>query len=305
MNTKLINSLPKVRGIYKYNEPMSHHTWLGVGGVAEVMFEPEDEADLQYFMRHKPQGLPFFMLGGGSNLLVRDGGIEGVVIKLKNAHFAQWRIVDDKLFCGGGLVNFSLKKILPQNNIGGLEFLCSIPGTIGGAFRSNAGCFGNELSQVLEKARVMSGLGEVFEVLNQDFHFAYRQSKFPEDWIILEACLKTTKKSTEEIIAQITQNDEYRKTHQPQGIKTAGSTFKNPPEQTAWKLIKESGGADMTEGGAKMSAQHCNFLDNDGTATASDIETLGERIIAAVKAQSGIELQWEIKRVGYNKKNDG
>lgn len=304
MSKVQINKLPIIRGTYKYNEPMSRHTWLGVGGAAEVMFEPEDETDLQYFMQHRPQEIPFFVLGGGSNLLVRDGGIKGVVIKLKNANFTKWRIVDNKFICGGGLVNFNLKKILPQHNLGGLEFLCSIPGTIGGAFRSNAGCFGGELSQVLEKARVMNGHGEIFEVLAQDFHFAYRHSEFPEDWIILEAYLKTVIKSAVEISAQIDQNDKYRKTHQPQGIKTAGSTFKNPPEQAAWKLIKAAGGAEMVEGGVRMSAQHCNFLDNDGTATAAEIETLGERIITAVKAQSGVDLQWEVKRVGQYTNND-
>lgn len=298
-----IDDLPDVRGVYKFSEPLKKYTWLGVGGKAEILFEPQDEDDLQYFIQHKPQDMPIFILGGGSNLLVRDGGIAGVVIKLKNANFAQWRVVEDKFICGAGLINFNLKKILPANCLGGLEFLCSIPGTIGGAFRSNAGCFGSELSQVLECARVMDGCGKIFNVDAADFHFAYRHSEFPTDWIILEACFKIVHKSETEISAQILQNDEYRRTHQPQGIKTAGSTFKNPPQQAAWKLIKAAGGDHMVVGGAHMSAQHCNFLQNDGDATAEDIEKLGNQIIEAVKKQSGIELEWEIKRVGRNINN--
>ena len=303
MTKEWLNKLPSVRGQYLLNEPMKKHTWLGVGGAAEVMFYPADENDLQYFLRHKPQDISLFILGGGSNLLVRDGGIKGITIKLQNKTFAQWRVENDLLICGAGLKNFELKKILPQNHIGGLEFLCSIPGTIGGAFRSNAGCFGTELAQVLQYAKVMNEQGEIFQVPVEQFHFAYRHSNFPPDWIILEAALKMTTKSAEEITSQIAQNDEYRKTHQPQGIRTAGSTFKNPPQQAAWKLIKESGAAEMVVGGAKMSCQHCNFLQVSDFATAEDVETLGENIINTVKQKTGIELQWEVKRIGQRQKS--
>jgi UDP-N-acetylmuramate dehydrogenase len=298
MTTKQMQNLPSVRGKYLFDEPMRRHTWLGVGGEAEVMFLPEDEADLQYFLRNKPQNLPVFILGGGSNLLVRDGGIKGITIKLQNKNFAQWRIENNLLICGAGMQNFALKNILPENNIGGLEFLCSIPGTIGGAFRSNAGCFGCELAQVLHHAKIMNGQGDILEITPEQFGFAYRHSDFPSDWIILEADFTTITKKSEEIIAQIKQNEDYRKEHQPQGIRTAGSTFKNPPEKAAWKLIKESGEAEMIIGGAKMSAQHCNFLEVSDNARATDVEKLCENIMKAVKTKFDVSLELEIKCVG-------
>ena len=298
MMKELMQNLPKVRGKYLFNEPMKRHTWLGVGGDAEVMFYPENEEDLQYFLRNIPKDIPVFILGGGSNLLVRDGGIKGVTIKLQNQNFADWHIEGDLLICGAGMQNFILKKILPENNISGLEFLCSIPGTIGGAFRSNAGCFGFELAQVLHHAKVINGQGDILEVLPEQFHFSYRNSDFPQDWIVLEAAFIITRKNSEEIIAQIKQNDDYRKEHQPQGIRTAGSTFKNPSGQAAWKLIKEAGGGDMTVGGAQMSSKHCNFLQVNNSASAADVETLCENIKNSVKAEFDIDLELEIRCVG-------
>ncbi len=290
--------LPAVRGTYRFNETLSKHTWLGVGGPAEVMFVPADAADLQFFLQHKLPEWPVFVLGGGANLLVRDGGIAGVVIKLEAPAFAAWRVEGEKLYCGGGLKNFALKKILPEHELGGLEFLCSIPGTIGGALRSNAGCFGGEIGSVLHSAKVMNGKGEIFAVGPEDFHLSYRHSDFSADWIIVEVVLTANKTPGAEIAAKIAANDEYRRTHQPQGIRTAGSTFKNPAGYRAWELIKNAGGNEMVVGGAQMSAQHCNFLQANANATAADIETLGEKIIAAVKAQSGVTLEWEVERVG-------
>lgn len=305
MTKVMLENLPQVRGEYKFDEPLSKHTWLGVGGKADVMFLPEDEADLQYFLQNKPQDIPVFIIGGGSNLLVRDGGIRGAVIKLSNRSFSKWQICEEKLYCGAGLKNFELKKILPQNGLSGLEFLCSIPGTIGGAFRSNAGCFGSDLAKVLHHARVMDASGHIFKVELEDFHFAYRYSDFPQDWIILEVCLQSEQKSKQEIEAIIAQNDEYRKNHQPQGIRTAGSTFKNPEGFAAWRLIKEAGCDTLSIGGVKMSDQHCNFLQNDGTATAEQIEQLCEKIIEAVYKHSGVKMQMEVKRVGERLDNDG
>ncbi len=290
--------MPTVRGVYKYNEPLKKHTWLNVGGPAEVMFLPADIDDLQHFLQNKPKNIPVFILGCGSNLLVRDGGIAGVTVKLEAKSFQQWRIEKDKLYCGAGMHNVALKKILPQYQLGGLEFLCSIPGSLGGAIRSNAGCFGAALADVLVSAKVIDGQGRILEVPATDFHFSYRHSDFPADWIIVEICLQTKPAEKAQIESQIKQNDEYRRTHQPQGIRTAGSTFKNPTGYRAWELIKNAGMSEVKIGGACMSPQHCNFLENDGTATAAQIEELGEQIVQAVKQKYDIELEWEVERVG-------
>ena len=296
-----MKKLPEIKGEYKFDEPMARHTWLNAGGNAEVMFLPEDEKDLQSFLQNTDESTPIFVLGGGSNLLVRDGGIDGVVIKLKNKNFSRIKYENNLLYCGAGLQNGNLKKFLPENEIGGLEFICSIPGTIGGLVRSNAGCFGSELANVLHKAKVIDRKGNIFEVEAQDFHFAYRKSEFPADWIILELVLKTNKSSAEEIERIITEQAEYRRTHQPQNVRTAGSTFKNPPQTAAWKLIKAVGGDELKIGGASFSEQHCNFLVNDGTASAEDIETLGNTVIQKVKNQENITLEWEVKIIGKHK----
>ncbi|MBP5216045.1 MAG: UDP-N-acetylmuramate dehydrogenase [Alphaproteobacteria bacterium] len=292
------NSLPEVRGEYRFSEPLSKYTWLNVGGPAEVMFFPADEEDLQNFLRAKNDDLPVFVLGGGSNLLIRDGGMPGVVVKLKNQKFAQIRIEKGKIICGAGLLNGALKKILIDNAVGGLEFLCSIPGSLGGAVYSNAGCFGYELSDVLLSAKIIDKKGNIKEVAAKDFHLSYRHSDFPADWIILELTLKTEEKAASEITETLKKNSEYRRVNQPQGIKTAGSTFKNPSGYKAWELIKDSGADKITIGGAKMSAKHCNFIENDGTATASDIEKLCESIMEKVEACKGVKLELEVKKVG-------
>ena len=302
-NTEVLHKLPQVRGEYRFSEPLDKHTWLKVGGPAEIMFIPQDKKDLQYFLQHKPSDYPVFMLGGGSNVLVRDGGIRGIVIKLQNDSFKTVKIEDGQICCGAGLLNANLKKIVIENGLGGLEFLCSIPGSIGGMFRSNAGCFGSDLSKVLKKAVVVDTQGNMFEVKNEDFHFGYRHSDFPTDWIVVEAYLQFEKSTSENVSQKIKDNDEYRREHQPQGIRTAGSTFKNPVGYRAWELIKNAGGSDITVGGAKMSSQHCNFLQTDKTATAADIEKLGEKIITAVKKQANVNLEWELTIVGQEQKS--
>lgn len=298
MNNELnINNLPKVRGEYKFSEPLKGYTWLSVGGPADVMFFPADEDDLQNFLRQKDKNMPLFVLGGGSNLLVRDGGMNGVVVKLKNPAFSGWRIEDNTLYCGAGCVNFNLKKIIAENGLSGLEFLCSIPGTVGGAVRGNAGCFGSDMAKVVSSVRIMSADGTVRTFKNTECGFAYRHSNFSDSDIILEVGLNFELKEPAAVAEIIAQNAEYRRTHQPQGIKTAGSTFKNPEGMAAWKLIKEAGGDTMVYGKAKMSAQHCNFLHNEGNS-AADIEKLCDSIIAAVKQKSGITLEREVKIVG-------
>ena len=291
------NKLPSVRGEYIFNEHLYKYTWLNVGGPAEVMFFPQDEKDLQYFLQNKDENIPVFILGGGSNLLVRDGGIEGVVIKLQSPAFATLKLSGDKLYCGAGVKNFALQKIIAEKGLGGLEFLCSIPGSLGGAVRGNAGCFGREIADVLLFARVMDMRGNITEMRCDDFNFAYRHSSLDDGHIVLEVCLQAEISDKEKVKKKIADNLQYRKEHQPQGIKTAGSTFKNPQGYRAWELIKNSGAGNIVIGEAKMSPQHCNFLQNEGKK-AKDVENLGEQIIATVAEKTGVTLEWEVRIVG-------
>jgi UDP-N-acetylmuramate dehydrogenase len=296
--SELLKMLPEVRGKYLPHEPLRKYTWFGVGGPAEVMFVPEDDADLECFLQHKTCQFPVFVLGSGSNLLVRDGGIPGVVIRLNSRFYKQWNLNGTELTCGAGLKNSELKKIMLDNGLGGLEFLVSIPGSLGGAVKTNAGCFGKELKDVLVKATVVDGEGVALEVPAADFHLEYRNSHFPEDWIVTSLTLKAEPQEPEITAQKIEEQKAYRLKSQPHNVKTAGSTFKNPEGLRAWELIKKSGCASLHVNGAAVSDVHCNFLVNTGSATAQDIENLGNMIVENVKKQTSIELEWEVKRVG-------
>lgn len=297
----LLDILPHIDGKYLPNEQLKKYTWFGVGGPAEVMFCPKNNSDLQNFMKNKPYNLPVFVIGGGSNLLVRDGGIPGVVIKLNNKSYKTWQINNNLLTCGAGLKNSELKKIMLENNIGGLEFLVSIPGELGGAIKTNAGCFGQELKDVLVSATIINSQGQTLEVIAEDFNLSYRNSHFPEDWIITSLTLKTKPQSSAQTLSILNEHREYRRKNQPSNVKTAGSTFKNPDGLKAWELIKKTGSNQFKINGAEVSSVHCNFLINTGTATAKDIEELGNLIIENVKKQTSITLEWEVKRVGIAK----
>ena len=298
---QLLDILPKVNGEYLPNEPLNKYTWFGVGGPAEVMYCPKDNSDLCNFMKNKPYNLPVFVIGGGSNLLVRDGGIPGVVVRLKNKFFRSWRIEGDKIICGAGMKNSELKKIMIDNNIGGLEFLVSIPGGLGGAVRTNAGCFGKELKDVLVSATIVNAEGEELEVGADDFNLSYRQSFFPEEWIITSMTLKVVPQNAEITSKIIEEHKDYRMKSQPYNAKTAGSTFKNPEGLKAWELIKRTKSNEFKVNGAEVSDKHCNFLINTGSATAKDIEDLGNKIVENVKKETSIVLEWEVKRVGVRK----
>lgn len=297
----LLKLLPKVRGTYKKDVPLSKYTWFGVGGPAEVMFFPEDEDDLAFFMKNRPYNLPTFIIGAGSNLLVRDGGIPGVVIKLDNKNFKKVTVGENTLTLGAGFRNGSLEKTLIEKGIGGLEFLCSIPGVIGGSVKTNAGCYGTEVKDVIVKATIVNGMGEKKTISVDDLKLSYRSSLFPEDWIVTSITFKTYPEKPENIAKTISENKAKRVKSQPYNERTAGSTFKNPEGLKAWELIKNSGCANLQINGAKVSEKHCNFLVNTGTATAADIEKLGETIIQKVKEQTSITLEWEIKRMGITK----
>lgn len=298
---KIINLLPKVRGKYIENAKLAKHTWFGVGGPAEVLYLPEDEDDLKLFLLRKPEAVTLTVIGGGSNLLIRDGGIPGVVVKLDAPAFQQTKINGTEITVGAGGRNGDLKKVLIDNGIGGLEFICSVPGRIGGLLRTNAGCFGKSVADVFVRARIMNDWGEIYEVDAEDFNFSYRSSMFPEDWIILDATFKGVNAEAKDIKKVMEEHASYRKAHQPINKKTAGSTFKNPEGLAAWKLIKESGCGELKVGGAEVSDVHCNFLINSGHATAEDIERLGEMIVEKVKDKTSITLEWEVRRMGVKK----
>jgi UDP-N-acetylmuramate dehydrogenase len=297
----LIKLLPVVEGEYFPNEVLAQYTWFNVGGPAEVMYSPKNTKDLCYFMKNKPYNLPIFVIGGGSNLLVRDGGIPGVVVKLKNKSFRSWKIDGDKIICGAGMKNTNLKKIMIDNNLGGLEFLVSIPGELGGAVRTNAGCFGKELKDVLVSATIVNAEGEELEVDVDDFNLSYRRSFFPEEWIITSMTLRVFPQDSEITKNIIEGHKSYRMKNQPYNAKTAGSTFKNPEGLRAWELIKKTKSNELKVNDAEVSDKHCNFLINKGNATAQDIENLGNKIIERVKEETSIVLEWEVKRVGINK----
>lgn len=299
--TSLLSLLPQVRGTYIENEPLDKYTWFGVGGPAEVMYCPQDNDDLQNFMKNKPYNVPVFVIGGGANLLIRDGGIPGVVIKLKSRFYKKWKLDGDKLICGAGIKNSKLKEIMIKNEVGGLEFLVSIPGELGGAIKTNAGCFGKELKDVLLSAKIVNAEGEELEVSADDFNLGYRCSFFPEEWIVTELTLKVQKQKSDDTLEIINRHKEYRKKNQPHNVKTAGSTFKNPEGLKAWELIKKTGCDSLKINDAEVSDIHCNFLVNKGNAKAKDIEELGNKIVERVQKETSIILEWEIKRVGVSK----
>ena len=241
------------------------------------------------------------VIGGGSNLLVRDGGVPGVVIRLDSPGFRKISFGENTVTCGAGVKNAELKKIMLDKQFGGLEFLCSIPGVVGGSVKTNAGCFGREVADVMQSAEIMNGEGKIQTVTAADLGLSYRSSFFPDDWIILSITFRTSPDSTENIRKKLDEQKAYRMKNQPYNQKTAGSTFKNPEGLRAWELIKKSGCAGLQVGGAKVSDIHCNFLINTGKATAADIEKLGETIIKKAREETTVTLEWEIKRLGINK----
>lgn len=295
-------SLPEVKGRYEKNVMMSKFTWFGVGGPADVMFHPQDEEDLGRFLKLRPYNVPVCVVGGGSNLLVRDGGISGVVLRLDSKYFKQIIIKDNEITCFSGVRNGDLRKVMLDNELGGLEFLCSIPGVIGGSIKTNAGCFGRCVKDVIARATIVNGRGEKETVTVDDLMLSYRNSFFPDDWIVTSITFRAAKDKRENIERILEEQKEYRIKNQPYNQKTAGSTFRNPEGLKAWELIKKSGCCGLQINGAKVSEKHCNFLINTGKASASDIENLGEEIIRQVKDKTSIVLEWEIKRMGIAKK---
>ena len=291
-------TLPKVRGAYSENASLKDLVWFRAGGPADVLFRPADVDDLCAFMAAKPTTMKVSVIGVGSNLLIRDGGIEGVVVRLPAVFGKVERVSDTRVRAGAAALDAQVARFAAEAGIAGLEFMRGIPGTVGGALRMNAGCYGREITNCLVEARAVNGQGSMVTLTHADMGFTYRHTASPDDLIFVDAVFEGTKDDPAAIRARMEALVEQRESTQPTRAKTGGSTFKNPPGHKAWQLIDEAGCRGLRHGDAQVSEKHCNFLINNGEANAADIEALGEDVRARVKAKFGVELEWEIKRVG-------
>lgn len=294
---RLVDMLPGVRGTYEEDVPLSGLTWFRVGGPAEVLFRPADEEDLAAFLAERPQDVPVTIIGVGSNLLVRDGGVPGIVIRLSRA-FAAVSVAGDRITAGASAPDVNVSLAARDAGLAGLEFLRGVPGTIGGAVRMNAGAYGREIADVLVEVRAVDEGGQRHTLTAADLNFSYRHSALPEGWIVTSAVLRGTPDDVSAISARMTDVADARAASQPTKARTGGSTFKNPPGAKAWELIDRAGCRGLRIGAAQMSEQHCNFIINTGEATAADIEALGEEVHRRVQEETGVTLDWEIRRIG-------
>jgi len=292
------SALPAVRGRLLHDEALAPFTWFRVGGPAEVLFLPADADDLGAFLRALPDEVPCTLLGVGSNLIVRDGGIEGVVIRLAGRAFGQIEVDGERVIAGAGALDSAVARAAAEAGIGGLEFLAGIPGTVGGALTMNAGCYGRETKDILVAAWATDFTGESRPWELEDFGYGYRSSAVPPGVIWEQAMFQGQPDDPAAVRARIAEITARRETTQPIREKTGGSTFKNPPGHSAWKLVDEAGWRGRELGGAMMSPLHANFMINTGSATATDLEALGEAVRADVEAKTGVLLEWEIKRIG-------
>ncbi len=305
---RLLDRLPPVRGRYTENAPLSGITWFRVGGPAEVSFRPLDREDLAAFLKDKPDDVPLTVIGVGSNLLVRDGGIPGVVLRLGRG-FTSIQVDGNDVLCGAACLDRNVAEAAKQASLGGLEFLAGVPGTIGGALRMNAGAYGREIKDVLVEAEAIDPDGEIHTLGLEDLGLSYRHSSAPTDWIFIGARLRGRPDEADAIARRIAEVQQSRSDSQPIRSRTGGSTFKNPPPDQsgglkAWQLIDKAGCRGLRRGGAQVSEQHCNFLINTGTATAADLEELGEDVRDRVERDSGVRLEWEIRRIGVPANGD-
>ena len=292
------SSLPEVRGEYRFNTPLAKATWFGVGGPADIIFRPADIDDLAHFLKNKPKDLEVLVLGVCSNVILRDGGFRGCIIRLGRS-FVDIRCESENIIAGAGALDANVARFSAENSISGLEFLVGVPGTIGGALAMNAGAYGTEIKDILVSAKAIDEKGNLIELKNSDFGFTYRKNSLPSSLIFVEATFKGAKGNKEESLLKMKNISDAREATQPVRTKTGGSTFKNPAgDKKAWQLIDEAGFRGYKKGGAMVSDKHCNFLINTGDAKASDIEELGDEVKAKVKQLTGIELEWEIKRIG-------
>jgi UDP-N-acetylmuramate dehydrogenase len=293
----LIDRLPKVRGRLTADAPLGPMTWFRVGGPAEVLFRPADIEDLSAFLAAKPADVPVTVIGVASNLLVRDGGIKGVVLRLGRG-FVEMAAREHGIETGAGALDGNVALTAREAGIAGLEFLSGIPGTVGGGLRMNAGAYGSEFKDVLESATALDARGEKHILSPPELALSYRHCGVPEDWIFVAARFAGTAGEPSAIARRMAEIQQAREDSQPIRARTGGSTFANPPGHKAWQLIDAAGCRGLRRGDAMISDKHANFLINAGNATAADIEALGEEVRARVLAASGIALEWEIRRVG-------
>lgn len=298
ITTDLKTAMPELRGKLSTNASLADVTWFRVGGPAQALFMPADEADLAYFLKHLPRDVPVCVIGLGSNLLVRDGGVPGVVIRLGRG-FSEIKVEDGhRLRVGTAVPDVKVARAAADAGIRGLAFYRGIPGSIGGALRMNAGAHGRETKDCLVGARAVDPSGTVHVLSLADMGFTYRHAGIPKDWIFTEATYAGEPGDPADILKEMDEVAEYREKNQPIKDRTGGSTFKNPPGNSAWKLVDQAGCRGLRVGGAKVSEMHCNFLINDSQATGEEVETLGETVRARVRETSGIVLDWEIIRLG-------
>ena len=298
----LAADMPELRGRLAANQPLAPYTWFRVGGPAQVLFSPADEADLAYFLAHLPREIPVTVIGLGSNLIVRDGGVPGVVIRLGGKAFGEIETLpDNRIRAGTAVPDMKAARAAAEAGIDGLAFLRGIPGSIGGALRMNAGAHGGETTDVLIEARGVDRAGVVRIFTHGDMGLSYRHSEVPEDVIFTSALFQGKPGEPAAIMAEMDRITAAREASQPIREKTGGSTFANPKPQSAWKVIDAAGCRGLVMGDAQVSEMHCNFLINRGQASAADIEGLGEEVRRRVLVHSGVELRWEIRRIGVAK----
>ena len=298
---ELKSGLPDLRGRLIGQASLADITWFRVGGPAEVLFTPADEADLAYVLKHIPRTTPVFVIGLGSNLLVRDGGVPGVVIRLGRGFGEIKAEPGHRLRVGAAVPDVKVARAAADAGIAGLAFYRGIPGSIGGALRMNAGAHGRETKDCLIGARAVDRQGISHTLSLAGMGFTYRHCGVPDDWIFTEALYEGAPAETATILQEMNEVADYREKHQPIKERTGGSTFKNPPGNSAWKLVDAAGMRGYRVGGAKVSDMHCNFLINDQGGSGEDVERLGETVRARVKATSGVTLEWEIIRLGRAK----
>lgn len=291
------DALPTVKGRIAFDAPLARFTWFGVGGPADVLFRPADVDDLASFLAALPDDVPVWPLGVGSNVIIRDGGVRGVAILLR-AGFADVDADDDLVVAGAGALAANVARRGADAGLGGLEFMSGVPGSVGGAVRMNAGAYGGEVRDVLVSAEVVTRDGKILRLDTDDLGFAYRHSDLAVDDIIVRAVFRGVEDDPALVRQRLLDVQTKREESQPLRSRTGGSTFRNPEGGTAWELIDAAGCRGMRIGGAQVSEKHCNFLIALYGATAADIEALGQAVHAAVKQSSGIDLDWEIKRVG-------
>jgi UDP-N-acetylmuramate dehydrogenase len=301
-DTNLLERLPTVRGEYVENSPLSRYSWFRTGGPAEVLFKPKDADDLAAFMDGKPDNVPVTVIGVGSNLLIRDGGVAGVVVRLGKG-FSCVSVRQDHILAAGGALDVSVAAAARDAGLAGLEFLTGIPGTIGGALKMNAGAYEREMRDIVLYVRVVDNEGNQRHMRADELDFDYRHTNLPDDWIVVGVVMQGVRGDRGVIARRMEQIRTEREDTQPVRTKTGGSTFRNPDPvdsggRKAWQLIDDAGCRGLVRGGAMISDKHCNFLINTGDATSDDLEELGNDVQRRVFGRTGVEIHWEIRRIG-------